>query len=797
MAPFMAPTKGVLVRAQSMSYSYSSEHSSAGSAGGSSHTMSLNSGAVDVTGNTYSCGLGGLSQAVGEGAELLDDAIISMISYQNDPVVQLRAVLRDDPQCGLASCLLVLELLRNPPASASAGVNAANYDGASSAAAVSEADDSTAAESEAAADVAGAGAGGPATKAVAVGGSKGNPDHQPTESHTVHAARPGEIAALLLQLERDFTLLNDREQRYAAAALAWSRGLFYECAALLESVVQSSSISDTDTSSNRGHGASGGDALALRLAQEAYLVAGDSQNVLSCVSRSLQTLDDTHFLHGHIMGMQASGYMQGGKWVDAEGLCARAVERTKGRDVSSLHTLLSIMQLQGRSSEIMASLDNHEENHKGAGLHMLLFNKGSSHVQRGNYRGALKMYDHMLDLMKYRSDDDNNHRTATNATHATLLLWTICLNAPATHEAHKRWSEPDLPLLWSQIDLAEHTHALMYDVAKMMCYSAAASLVPSVQAAADAADAYDGADADTSDSSGSVVSISEENKSAFIDGGEEWDASYTREYSSSSIKPSDDADANGSAAANAEVAKRKPAGTGVIEGLYAYLTGQGEGNGSSDPEQDEANKKAGILMSDVDKEEVERSRRGFLALDVTDLLARHMQHMHHCASASATTNEQQQQFPRLEGVQSGFPLEPRSPELQAAGSATNVSDKQWQLASCGNDISQALLAYCHADYDRAVKTLKATSTAVSRLGGSSAQQDVIKQTLVEACLRSNRLLEARLLLCERTALAPNEAQSWRRLASVFGRMGNQQLAEAAHYTSWQLGIAQGGFGGAR
>ena len=132
--------------------------------------------------------------------------------------------------------------------------------------------------------------------------------------------------------------------------------------------------------------------------------------------------------------------MQCGKWSDAEELCVRAVEKTKGRDVVSLHTLLSIFQIQGRSSEIMASLDHHEEKHKGAGLHLLLFNKGASHVQRGNYRGALKMYDHMIDLMKYRSDDDNNHRTATNATHATLLLWTVCLNAPATHEANIRGS---------------------------------------------------------------------------------------------------------------------------------------------------------------------------------------------------------------------------------------------------------------------------------------------------------------------------------------------------------------------
>ena len=102
---------------QSRSYSQSRHHAlSDPSSMASDASAGARAGVVDVTGNTYSCSVGGLSQSVGEGAELLDDAIISMISYQNDPVPQLRAVLLGDPQCGLATCLLAIELLRNPPA---------------------------------------------------------------------------------------------------------------------------------------------------------------------------------------------------------------------------------------------------------------------------------------------------------------------------------------------------------------------------------------------------------------------------------------------------------------------------------------------------------------------------------------------------------------------------------------------------------------------------------------------------------------------------------------------------------
>ncbi len=50
---------------------------------------------------------------------------------------------------------------------------------------------------------------------------------------------------------------------------------------------------------------------------------------------------------------------------------------------------------------------------------------------------------------------------------------------------------------------------------------------------------------------------------------------------------------------------------------------------------------------------------------------------------------------------------------------------------------------------------------------------------------------------DRSILIPGDAQCWRRLSTLYGQTGQERLAKQAHYTAWQLGIGQGGFGGPR
>jgi len=604
----------------------------------------------------------------GDGMVLLDEAIMNMITFEADPVPQLHACMKTDADCGLVNCLLVFEMLRNPP------INIP----------------------------------------VASGSSN-------SESSAVRYSIP----RLLENLERNYEILSPREQYLAAAALAWSQGAYSRCAALLESAILLSP----------------GDTLALRLAQDCYIVTGDARNSLGCVTRCLQTLDDTHFLHAHLMGMLAAGYLENGLLVEAEETSARAVSRSGGRDVWALHTLLSCLQLSGRSSEVLATLEEHESKHEGTGLHLLLFNKGSALIQRGNYRGALRVYDDMLELLtREKTDRGDRLLSGTALAHATLLLWQVCLNAGADSESHLRWSKPELLSLWRAQDLSRHAHSTMQDLCKGLALAGISSCEglknPSAEGPGEPAEPQ---------APRNLLS---------------WLTSNARRATAA---PDADAGAKGADAdAQADAEKR-----GREELVHAAAS-------AAEPRENGQEVAAGLL-------------------------AQHLQGLHapeHALASTAAAGK----FTKLQAVQPTFTFETRVPELQAfvtPSGSQHASEKAWQLSTCGEGTVRSFVSFAAGDFASAAESMNRLRPALSRLGGTAVQRDVIGYTLIEAFMRCNKLTEARLLLCERTALAPNEGQSWRRLASVFGRLGMQQLAEGAHYTAWQLGIGQGGFGGAK
>ena len=149
-------------------------------------------------------------------------------------------------------------------------------------------------------------------------------------------------------------------------------------------------------------------------------------------------------------------------------------------------------------------------------------------------------------------------------------------------------------------------------------------------------------------------------------------------------------------------------------------------------------------------------------------------------------------FRMLDSIEPSFALATRPPEV--SGDASQ-NERAWLFESFVKPATQGLILQTRLDFDSSSSALNRVYPVLSRMGGTMVQRDLISQTLILFFLRANRLVEARLLLCERTTLTPNDAQSWRRLASVFARMGEDTLAEVAHYTAWQLGIGQGGFGG--
>jgi hypothetical protein len=59
------------------------------------------------------------------------------------------------------------------------------------------------------------------------------------------------------------------------------------------------------------------------------------------------------------------------------------------------------------------------------------------------------------------------------------------------------------------------------------------------------------------------------------------------------------------------------------------------------------------------------------------------------------------------------------------------------------------------DYKRAVEAILPVRNDAARIGGSNAQRDVIKLTLIAAAQRSGQRSLARALLAERDRSAPN------------------------------------------
>jgi len=518
-----------------------------------------------------------------------------------------------------------------------------------------------------------------------------------------------EIRSCLSRLEQQIASLNDREKYLASAAFCWSMGNYSKAGALLESCLALNP----------------GDVIALRLAQDVYLASGDSRNVLGCITRCLQILDDNHFLHGHMMGMLAVGFVENGRIIEAEETAARAVTRTKGRDLWALHSLLNTFQLTGRSSEILASLDEHEERHEGSGLLFLLFNKGSALVQRANYRGAIRIYDMMIDHMELKEENC----VASSVMNATLLLWQIGLNA-TDDSVNERWRAASLTNLWNAIELKHGMHSPLLDLGKLMTLAA----VRSKQ--------------------------------------ETWLPLEPHETTP-----------------NETIVKNQARSS---TSLWGWMTSQGSPASSilgagktmtpSAAKRAAAAEKAKIFLSDPKKLFEEHVRLMELYKE-QDILVPNEGVVVRKAS-----------FPNLASVEPTFPFETRSPEaVSFVEHGKRGSERTWTMHSCTAHVGSGLSLFNNADYVQAVDAFKNFIPILHRVGGTAVQRDLIYQTIIEAYLRSDKLVESRLLLCDRASLAPNDAQAWRRLASVFGRLGQKELAEVAHYTAWQLGIGQGGF----
>jgi len=550
-----------------------------------------------------------------------------------------------------------------------------------------------------------------------------------------------EILACLGRLEINSTRLTARERFYGAAAIHWMEGNYRKAGSLLESSILASPK---------------GDPIALRLAQDCYMAAGDSKNVLGCVTRCLQLSDQKSLFHGHLLGMLAVGYLENGRLLDAEETSNRSIAQTKGRDISALSSLMNTLQLTGRSSEVLAVAEEHLGNHEGLGMQILMFNKGSALAQRGNYRGASRIFDSMIDFIRLSSVEDNKIRMGSALVHATLLLWQISLH---TEVSVQRWK--DLANMWFEVSADLNNQSCRFPPLVSISYTMAMTGL-------------------------ATCSFNEDKVNGRLIGQNSKNAETIYLPEGASVKP------------GGSVKEESSLMAWLWKPLYSQKVVIGGGRDRDTAER-------GKEGADGDDGTIQDPKiNGFTEKQLVDAASNHMKaagSFRKIMDGSKSMTITRDSYVFAHKVKSTFQLVNYEPELlRFVNEHPDMSEKDWIVDICAEKVNKALVTFNSRGADGVVQTaqiLNQIKSLFSRLGGTAAQRDILDQTLIESMLRCESWTDARLLLSERTTLAPNDAQSWRRQASVLGRLGHRELAEVATYTAWQLGIGQGGFGGPR
>jgi len=96
----------------------------------------------------------------------------------------------------------------------------------------------------------------------------------------------------------------------------------------------------------------------------------------------------------------------------------------------------------------------------------------------------------------------------------------------------------------------------------------------------------------------------------------------------------------------------------------------------------------------------------------------------------------------------------------------------------GHAVTLGLKAFAEEDYNRAIECIRPVRNIANRFGGSHAQRDVIRQTLIEASLRSRQPALAKAFVSERMKWRP-ESPLVDRLEQRLRVLGSQQTAATA------------------
>ncbi len=187
-----------------------------------------------------------------------------------------------------------------------------------------------------------------------------------------------EVKSALRAAEAAIPSASERERRHLAAAKSWAHGEFSQAIQGWENILAD-------------HPA---DALALRLAQDAYFLLGRSAPMRDSVARILPAWGRDNPLTGFVLGAYAFGLEETGDLRRAEDFGREALALNP-RDAWATHALAHVMETANRHEEGLAFLDSTRADWAHAhfmahhnGWHLALFL-----IEQGRFGDVLADYD--------------------------------------------------------------------------------------------------------------------------------------------------------------------------------------------------------------------------------------------------------------------------------------------------------------------------------------------------------------------------------------------------------------------
>jgi tetratricopeptide (TPR) repeat protein len=187
-----------------------------------------------------------------------------------------------------------------------------------------------------------------------------------------------EVVSALRAAEAAIGHGSERERRHLASAKAWAHGETSQAILGWEAI-----LADHPT-----------DALALRLAQDAYFFLGQSAAIRDCAARVLPAWDRDNPLTSFILGLYAFGLEETGDLMSAEDFGRQALSRNP-RDAWATHAVAHVMETANRHEEGVAFLKSTRADWAHAhfmahhnGWHLALFL-----IEQGRFDEVLTDYD--------------------------------------------------------------------------------------------------------------------------------------------------------------------------------------------------------------------------------------------------------------------------------------------------------------------------------------------------------------------------------------------------------------------